>query len=140
MKTAQQTFKCSQKYLDMSKDPLPPSAEEFTQTGPEERVERHERFENRSSGHVQHESSAQSQSSKNVSHTGETSSKLEESEMEKSEMPRRRIAGKRTVEDDAHVPAKKERAECTDLSLASLRVPTQNCECAGKKTSCRQSS
>ena len=30
---------------------------------------------------------------------------------------RRRIAGKRTVEEDAHVHAKKERTECTDLSL-----------------------
>ena len=38
--------------------------------------------------------------------------------MEKSEMPRRTIAGKRTVEEDAHVPAKKERIECIDLSLA----------------------
>ena len=28
------------KYLDISKDPLPPSAEEFTQTSPEERAER----------------------------------------------------------------------------------------------------
>ena len=33
-------------------------------------------------------------------------------------MPQRRNAGKRTVEDDAHVPATKERAECTHLSLA----------------------
>ena len=105
-------------YLDISKDPLPPSAEEFTQTGPEEETERHERFENRSSGHVQQESSAQSHSPENESHSGETSSKLEESEVEKSEMPRRRFAGKRTVENDAHVLAKKERAECTDLSLA----------------------
>ena len=38
--------------------------------------------------------------------------------MEKSEMPRRRIAGKRAVEEDAHLSAKKERIECTDLSLA----------------------
>ena len=65
------------KYLDISKDPLPPS-EEFTQTGPEERAERHERFENRSSGHVQQESSAQYHSPENESHSGETSSKLEE--------------------------------------------------------------
>ena len=46
------------------------------------------------------------------------SSKLEESEVEKSEMLRRRMVGKRTVEDDAHVPAKEERAECTGLSFA----------------------
>ena len=34
------------------------------------------------------------------------------------EIPRRRIVGQRTVEEDAHVHAKKERTECTDLSLA----------------------
>ena len=37
----------------------------------------------------------------------ETASTLQETEMEMSEMPRRRIAGKRTVEEDAHVHAKK---------------------------------
>ena len=106
------------KYLDISKDPLPPSAEEFTQTSPEERAERHERFENRSLGHVEQRSSAQSHYRDNESPSNETPSTVEESEMEKSEMPRRRIGGKRTVEEDAHVPAKKERIECTDLSLA----------------------
>ena len=106
------------KYLDISKDPLPPSAEEFSQTSPEERAERHERFENRSSGHVQQGSSAQSHNPENEPPSCETSSKVQESEMEKSEMLRRRIAGKRTVEEDAHVPAKKDRIECTDLSLA----------------------
>ena len=35
------------KYLDISKDPPPPSAEEFTEASPEERAERHERFESR---------------------------------------------------------------------------------------------
>ena len=40
------------KYLDISKDLPPPPAEEFTQASPEERAERHERFESRSSGHV----------------------------------------------------------------------------------------
>ena len=40
------------KYLDTSKGPPPPSAEEFTQASLEERAERHERFESRSSGHV----------------------------------------------------------------------------------------
>ena len=33
-------------------------------------------------------------------------------------MFRRRIAGKRTVEEDAHVHAKNERTECTDRNLA----------------------
>ena len=32
------------KYLDISKDPRPPSAEESTQTGPEEKAERRDRF------------------------------------------------------------------------------------------------
>ena len=39
--------------------------------------------------------------------------------MEKSETTRRRIAGKRAVEDDVSVSSKKERLECTDLSLVS---------------------
>ena len=68
---------------------------------------------------------------------GETSSKLEESEVQKGEMPRRRIAGKRTVEDDAHVPAKKERAECTSRSAAvcGYRPGTATAN-AEEKTSC----
>ena len=52
------------KYLDTSRDPPPPSVED-TQTSPEERAERHERFENRSSGHVVHGSSAQSNNPEN---------------------------------------------------------------------------
>ena len=46
------------KYLDISRDPPPPSVEVFTQASPE-RAERHERFENRSSRHVVQESFAQ---------------------------------------------------------------------------------
>ena len=38
------------KYLDVSRDPLPPSVDESTQTSPEERAERRDRFDNRSSG------------------------------------------------------------------------------------------
>ena len=47
------------KSLAISRDPPPPPVEEVTQTSPEERAERHERFENRSSGHAVQESSAQ---------------------------------------------------------------------------------
>ena len=36
------------KYLDISRDPLPPSVDVSTQTSPEERAERRDRFENRS--------------------------------------------------------------------------------------------
>ena len=123
--------------LDISRDPPPPSAEESTQTSLEERAERHERFENRSSGHVQQGSSAQSHNPENEPPSNETSSKVEESEMEKSEMPRRRIAGKRTVEEDAHVSAKKERIECTDLSLAWKHrrwTLNQKCDCKCERT------
>ena len=38
------------KYLDLSRDPSPPSVDESTQTSPEERAERRDRFEDRSSG------------------------------------------------------------------------------------------
>ena len=38
------------KYLVIARDPLPPSVDESTQTSPEERAERRDRFENRSSG------------------------------------------------------------------------------------------
>ena len=107
------------KFLDISTDPLPPSAGEFTQTGLEERAERHERFEDRSSGHVQQESSAQSHSPENESRSGGTSSKLEESEVEKSEMLRRRIAGGGELLRMTHMCLqRKERAEGTHLSLA----------------------
>ena len=70
------------------------------------RAERHERFNIRSSRHVQQGSSAQSHNPKDVFPSGETSSKVEEAEMEKREMPRRRIAGKKTVEN-AHGFTKK---------------------------------
>ena len=39
--------------------------------------------------------------------------------MEKSETTRRRIAGKRAVEDDVSVSSKKQRLECSELSLVS---------------------
>ena len=78
------------KCLDISKDPPPPPAEEFTQGSPEGRAERHERFESRGSGHVQQGSSAQPHNPDNESPSDETSPKAEESEM-KSEMTRRRI-------------------------------------------------
>ena len=84
------------KYLDISKDPPPPSVEEFTQTSPAKRAERQKRFENRSSRHDQQGGSAQSHNAENGPSSGD---------MEKSEMPRRRIAGKKTVEEDAHVLA-----------------------------------
>ena len=38
------------KYLDISRDPLSPAVDESTQTSPEERAERCDRFENRNSG------------------------------------------------------------------------------------------
>ena len=38
------------RYLDTSRDPPPPSADESTQTSPEEKAERRDRFEKRSSG------------------------------------------------------------------------------------------
>ena len=50
MKTARQTVKALPKYLDISRDPPPPSADESTQTSPDVRAERRDRFENRSSG------------------------------------------------------------------------------------------
>ena len=46
----------------------------------------------------------------------------------KSEMPRRRIAGKRAVEDDVSESSKKERLECTDLSLVSPSPETTSVE------------
>ena len=45
----------------------------------------------------------------------ESGSKLKETEMERSETPRWRIVGKRTVEEDAHVHAKKERSALSAL-------------------------
>ena len=121
------------RYLVISKDPLPPSAEEFTQESTKERAERHECFENRSSGHVQQGSSAQHHNPDNESAADETSPKAEGSEMEKSEMTRRRTAGKRAFQEDVSVSSKKERLECTDLSVHFQRDRwrrlMQNCDC-----------
>ena len=104
------------KYLDISRDPPPPSVEELTQTSPGERAEGHERSESGSSEHVA-QGSAQSNNPENETPSEESASKLKETEMERSETFRQRIAGKRTVKEDAHADAKKERIECTDLSL-----------------------
>ena len=117
MRTGQQTAKCCHSVLDMSRDP-PPSVEEVSQTSPEERAEQRGRFESRSTGHVVQGSSAQSNNRENETSPEESTSKLKDTEMERGETPRRRIAGKRTVEEDAHVHAKIERIECTDRSLA----------------------
>ena len=116
------------KYLDISKDPPPPSAEEFTQASPEERAERHERFESRRSGHVQQESPAQPHDPDSEPPSDGTLPNAEGSEMEKSETTRRRIAGKRAVEDDVSVSSKKERLECADLSLVSPPPETSSVE------------
>ena len=48
--------------------------------------------------------------------------------MEKSETTRRRIAGKRAVEDDVSVSSKKVRLECTDLGLVSPSPETTSVE------------
>ena len=55
------------KYLDISKDSLPPSAEKFVRTSPRERAGRLERFESRSSGHVQQENTVGTHNSDNGS-------------------------------------------------------------------------
>ena len=48
--------------------------------------------------------------------------------MEKSETTRRSIAGKRAVEDDVSVSSKKERPECSDLSLVNPSPETTSVE------------
>ena len=100
------------KYLDTSRDPPPPSSD-----NPEERAERHDFFENRGSGPVAQGSSAQSSNTENKIIPDEPALEEKETEVVKSAVPRRRIAGKRTVEENAPVHAKKERIKCTDLSL-----------------------
>ena len=119
-----------QKYLDISEDPPPPSAEEFTQTSPEERAERHERFESRSSGHVQQESTAQPHNPDSGSPSDGMSPNARGSEMERSETTRRRIAGKRNVEDDVSVSSER-RLECSDLSLMGPSL--RDCDCGAKR-------
>ena len=114
------------RYLHISKDPPPPSAEEFSQASPEGRAERHERFEIRSSGHVQQESTAQLHDPDSGSPSDGIPPNVVGPEMEKSETTRRRIAGKRAVEDDVSVSSKKESLDCTDLSPVS---PSQETIC-----------
>ena len=100
------------KYLDISRDPPPPSSDESKQTSLEERAERRERFENWSSGPAAQVSSAQSSNTEDLVPPEEPASKEKGSEVETSAVPRRRIAGKRLVEEDAPVHAKEQRIEC----------------------------
>ena len=72
------------KYLDFSRNPPSPSADESTQTSPEERAERRDRFESRSSAPVAQEISAQSSNKENKILPPETATKGKETEVEKS--------------------------------------------------------
>ena len=76
----------------------------------------------------QQESSAQPHNPDSESPSDGTWPNAEGSAMEKSETTRRRIAGKRAVEDDVAVSSKKERLECTNLSLVSPSPETTSVE------------
>ena len=116
------------RYLDMSRDPLPPSVDESTQTSPEERAERHDRFENRGSGPVAPERSAQSSGS--GAQASSAQPRNTEDPVHEDENQRRRgvhglIGGllEKELLDETPSSAKKERVESTDLSL--VRSPSE---------------
>ena len=103
------------KYLDISRDSPPP------QMSPEERAERRDRFENRSSGSGAQASLVQPRNTEDPVSPDESVQRGRESETERSTWPHRRIAWKRAVEDETSSSAKKERVESTDLSIV-LRI------------------
>ena len=118
----------SAKYPDTSRDPPPPSVEESTQTRPEEGAERHDRFENRGSGPVALERSAQSSGS--GAQASSAQPRNTEDPVHEDENQRRRgvhglIGGllEKELLDETPSSAKKERVESTDLSL--VRSPSE---------------
>ena len=79
------------KYLDISRDPLPPSVDESTQTSPEERAERRDRFESRSSGSGAQTSPVQPRNTENSMCPEELMQRGREVETERTTWPHRRI-------------------------------------------------
>ena len=124
MKTARQTVKCCRNICDISRDPLPPSVDESTQTNPEERAERRDRFENRSSGSGAQTSPVQPRNTENSTSPEELVLRGREVETERSTWPHRRISRKRTVDEEITSSAKKERVASSDPSL--IRSPSES--------------
>ena len=103
------------KCLNVSRDlPVLP-ADKSVQSNPEERAERRDLT---ASETVTQRGSAQSGNTENKNIPDKRASKEEETEVKKSAVFSQRTVGKRTVDEDALVHAKKERSECANPSLA----------------------
>ena len=112
------------KYLDNSRDPLPPTVDESTQTIPEERAERRDRFQNRSSGSGAQTSPVQPRNTENSTSPEELVLSGREVETERSTWPDQRISGKRAVDEETTSSVKKNRIASSDLSLK--RSPSES--------------
>ena len=110
--------------MKTARDPLPPSVDESTQTSPEERAERRDRFENRSSGSGAQTSPVQPRNTENSMSPEELMLGGREVETESSTWPHRRISGKRAVDEEITSSVKKERIASSDLSLT--RSPSES--------------
>ena len=115
------------KYLDISNDPPPPSAEEFTQASPEERAERHERFESRSSGHVQQESPAQPHNPDVESLSDGTFQTRKDQQWRRARRHHEELQGRELLRMMCPCRRRK-RLACTDLGLVSPSPETTSVE------------
>ena len=91
---------------------------------PEDRAERRDRFESRSSGSGAQTSPVQPRNTENSMSPEELVLRGREFETERSTWPHRRISRKRAVEEETSSSVKKERIASSDLSL--IRPPSES--------------
>ena len=92
----------------------------------------------RSSETVTQRGSAQSGNTENKNIPDKRASKEKETEVKKSAVLSQRTAGKRTVDEDALVHAKKERSECANLRLVRSPPEAPQIACSDAEQRLRQ--
>ena len=112
------------KYLDISRDPLPPSVDESTQTSP--RKERSDVIASKISARdlVHRQNPVQPRNTENSTSPEELVLRGSEVETERSTWPHRRISRKRIVDEEITSSIKTEQIASSDLSLR--RSPSES--------------